>query len=242
MDRKGLILTFVFTVVLISVYQVYQLHLNTISQQGSSMEITLHNATFIINSTKLSSIMGRSIPVAYYIGGSSGDVSIHLEYRAFGSRNIFCNEIDIGGRFYIGIFPLNKSVAISQVLILLDNESPIEVNNLFPRLSGVMHYTTREGFVVDLAYVPNHTPRQAMRISTSRPLWGVPLEVDPYMAITAWVSEDDKKTGELSGNTTLIIRVRYLLRNGYFSSEKRTLTIKVPMKYVFVNLNNCKYG
>ncbi len=105
-----------------------------------------------------------------------------------------------------------------------------------------MHYTTREGFVVDLAYVPNHTLRQAMRIRASRAMWGVPLEVNPYAAMTIWVSEDDKKAGELSGSTTLMIQVKYLIRNGYFSSEMRILTVKVPMRYVLVDLNDCKYG
>ncbi len=132
MDRRGLILAFIFTVALISVYLVYQLHLNTIPQRGPSGEIVFHNTTFIINSSRLSNIMGRSIPVAYYIGGSRGDVNIHLVYRTSGSRNVFCNEVDIAGRLSISIFPSNKSVAISEVLLLLDNESPVEVDNLFP--------------------------------------------------------------------------------------------------------------
>ncbi|WP_297521168.1 hypothetical protein [Thermococcus sp.] len=241
-NRRELILAFVFTVALISVSLAYQVHLNTIPQQGPSREITLHNATFVINSSRLSSIMGRSIPVAYYIGESRGDLNIYLEYRASGSRNVFCNEVDIGGRFYISVFPSNKSVAVSEVLILLDNESPIEVDNLFPRLFGVMHYTTPEGFVVDLAYLPNYTLRQAMKVRAAKPTWGVPLEVDPYAAMTIWIGNDDKKDGELSGNTTLIIRVKYLIQNGYFSSEERILTVKVPMRYVLMNLNDCKYG
>ncbi len=241
-NRRELILTLVFTVTLISVPLGYQLHLNTIPQQGPSREITLHNATFIINSSRLSSIMGRSIPVAYYIAESKGDLNIHLEYRASGSRNVFCNEVDIGGRFYISIFPSNKSVAVSDVLILLDNKSPVEVDNLFPRLSGVMHYTTPEGFVVDLAYLPNYTLRQAMKVKAAKPTWGVPLEVDPYAAMAIWISSNDKKAGELSGNTILIIRVKYLVRDGYLSSEEQILTVKVPMRYVLMDLNNCKYG
>ncbi len=240
-NRRELLLT-IFTVLLVSVYSAYQLHLNTIPQQGPSREATLHNATFIINSSRLSSIMGRSIPVAYYIGESRGDLNIYLEYRASGSRNVFCNEVDIGGRFYIGVFPSNKSVAVSEVLVLLDNESPIEVDNLFPRLLGVMHYTTPEGFVVDLAYLPNYTLRQAMKVKAAKPMWGVPLEVDPYAAMTIWISNEDKKDGELSGNTTLIIRAKYLVQNGYFSSEKRVLTVKVPMRYVLMDLDDCKYG
>ncbi|ASJ09606.1 hypothetical protein A3L11_10330 [Thermococcus siculi] len=237
--QKEKIALMLIALFVLSGYTLSWLHERTLPSPGPYNGIGLEPEVFKISAHNLSSVAGNYKPLAYYRKRVGSEVSVGIEYHAGALRNVGCNQFQIRGRLHLVIIPADGSIAIRRVLVILENETNVTVDNLFPVESGVLYLKTLDGvFEMLPGYLPNHTKRQVMVIRAVRPSWGVSLEADPYVDLGL---EKHRTEKEIEGRTRLVIRVDYLRRTGFFTSERGTFKVEIPMNYLITDLDSCPY-
>jgi len=218
-------------------YAISWLHYRTIPSQGRVQEVVLRNGTFEVSANSISCILGREVPIAHYSEDLTSDFYLRVSYGASALRNVVCNQFQISGGLYLLIQPPNDSIAIRRVVLILENDSHVTIDNLFPLTEGILYLKTSDGsFEMTPGNIPNHSARQVMVIRALKPTWGKAIETEPYVELSIEKHWTEK---EIRGKTKLIIKVEYLVRTGFFKSEKRTLKVEVPMTYVITGLDSC---
>lgn len=220
-------------------YSASWLHEKTISFPGQTIERTLGPWTFDVNASNLSCIMGHWKLLGVYSIKNQSDVFIRLSYSPEGMRNTGCNDFMITGRFHLYLRPINDSIAIKEVLFVVENLSDVSVDPIFPKQEGVMYFKTPDGnFEVTEARVPGLEVWQAIRAKALKPAWGEPLELTPVIPLDI---DRNKDEAIIEAEVRFRIEVEYLVRNGFFMSEKRKLRIKIPAVYRLYGLEDCSY-
>ncbi|MBP1912713.1 hypothetical protein [Thermococcus stetteri] len=229
----------IITLIFLSGCALFLLHERTLPSPGPYKGIDLGIEVFNVSAQNLSSILGNYTPVAYCHKRLDSHVAVDLEYHAVAIRNVGCDQFQIRGRLTLLIVPHGDSIAIRKVLIILENNTDVTVNSVFPMTGGMLYVKTRDGtFEMMPASLPGYTPRQAMVIRALKPSWGLPLEAEPYVDLEV---EKHGREKEVEGQTRLIIRVEYLSRTGFFTSQDETLEVTVPMSYLITDLDSCAY-
>ena len=220
-------------------YSASWLHERTVSFPGQANERTLGPWTFDVNAGNLSCIMGHWKLLGVYSFKNQSDVFIRMSYSPQGMRNVGCNYFMITGRFRLYLRPVNDSVAIREVLFVVENLSEVSVDPIFPNQEGVMYFKTPDGnFEVTEARVPGLEVWQAIRAKALRPAWGEPLELTPVIPLDI----DRKNDGAtIEAKVRFRIEVEYLVRTGPFRSEKRKLRIEIPAVYRLYGFEDCPY-
>ncbi|WP_297093455.1 hypothetical protein [Thermococcus sp.] len=226
-------------VAVLMTYSMVWLHERTLYSPGDTEEITLATWTFNINASNLSCILGREKLLGFYSFRNWSDIFIAFSYSPVAMRNVGCDDFPISGEFVLHLRPRNESVAIRRVLFVVENVSNVSVDPIFPTQVGVMYFKTPDGsFEVTETPVPGLEIWQAIRAEALKPSWGNSLDLTPKIPL------DVRRRG---GGMTIEARVRfrleieYLVRTGFFKSEKRKIEIEIPAVYRLYGFENCPY-
>ncbi|WP_145954982.1 hypothetical protein [Thermococcus sp. 5-4] len=226
-------------VLVLLAYSTSWLHGRTVSSSGRISDATLDTWSFDINASNLSCILGREKLVGFYSFRNRSDLFIWFSYSPSAMRNAGCDDFPISGEFVLRLRPMNDSIAIRRVLFVAENVSNVSVDPIFPKQVGVMYFKTPDGnFEVTEAHVPGLEIWQAIRAEALKPTWGEPLDLTPVIPL------DIRKGGEIAtieARMRFRIEVEYLVRTGFFKSEKRKIEIEIPAVYRLYGLENCPY-
>ena len=237
--RKDRVFLFGLLVAILLVYSADWLHGRTVSSPGETSEAVLDTWNFEANVSNLSCIIEHWKPLGFYSFRSRGDLFIELSYSAEAMRNVGCDDFLISGDFTIHLMPRNGSIAIRKVLFVAENVSNVSVDPIFPKREGVMYFKTADGrFEVTEAYVPGLEIWQAIRAEALKPTWGDPLDITPVIPLDVRGSRNVKV---IEARMRFRLEIEYLLRTGFFKSEKRRIEIEIPAVYLLYGLDNCPY-
>ncbi len=220
-------------------YSIVWLHGRTLYSPGDIEEITLATWTFNINASNLSCILGREKLLGFYSFRNWSDIFVSFSYSPMAMRNVGCDDFSIFGKFVLHLRPRNESVAIRQVLFVVENVSNVSVDPIFPIPVGVMYFKTPDGsFEATEAPVPGLRIWQAIRAEALKPTWGKPLEITPKIPLGI----KKQTAGEtIKARVRFRLEIEYLVRTGFFKSEKRKIRIEIPVVYRLYGFEDCSY-
>ncbi|WP_461866506.1 hypothetical protein [Thermococcus sp.] len=226
-------------VLVLLAYSTSWLHERTVSSSGWISDAKLSLWTFDANASDLSCIAEHWKPVGFYSFRNWSDIFIELSYSPKAMRNTGCDDFLITGRFDLYLRPMNDSIAIRRVLFVAENVSNVSVDPIFPKQVGVMYFKTPDGnFEVTEAHVPGLEIWQAIRAEALKPTWGEPLDLTPLIPLDIRKGEE---IATIEARMRFRVEVEYLVRTGFFKSEKRKLEIEIPAVYRLYGLENCSY-
>jgi len=231
---------------MLSAYFILWVHVETHPTPGGSLNVTAEEWTIAVNASELSCILGHDKNLGYYpFHCRNKDFVLGVSYSPSGLRNVGCNQFSISGNANLYIRPRNNSVAIRRVVFIVENLSDFSIGPVFPKQTGVLYFTINGGkFEVSEVYVPGYDILQTFQVKALKPTWGETVSVSPFIPMDFTINGPvgNGKNAELVYRARVIIRVEYLIRTGYFTSEKRTLQVVIPMTVKFYGLSLCTYG
>ncbi|WP_258084033.1 hypothetical protein [Thermococcus thermotolerans] len=235
---KAFLLGLLVTVLL--TYSMFWLHERTVSFSGQISDVTLDTWTFNINVSDLSCILGGEKLVGFYSFRNRGDLFIVFSYSPAAMRNVGCDDFPMSGEFIIQLRPRDESVAIRRVLFVVENVSNVSVDPIFPKQVGFMYFKTPDGsFEVTETPVPGLEIWQAIKAEALRPTWGEPLDITPQIPLD--VRRNDRED-TIEARVRFRLEIEYLVRTGFFKSEKRKIKIEIPAVYRLYGFEDCTYG
>ncbi|WP_457750944.1 hypothetical protein [Thermococcus sp.] len=238
-NRKYGLFVLISVILILGTYYLWWLHYKTISSEGPTVTVEGKGWLIPVNASKLSCILGREEPLGFYVFSNYSDIFVEISYRPVGFRNVGCNQLSVSGNSTLYIRPKNDSIAITHVLFFVKNMSNVSVDSVFPKRLGVMYFKINNGkFDVVGAYVPGLGFDQAFQVRALGPTWGETISLNPYIPLNF-----DKKGNPdvMESRAFVVLKVDYLVRTGFFTSEKREMTIRMPLTVRFYNLQNCTH-
>ena len=238
--RKYGLFVLISVILILGVYYLWWLHYETLPSEGPSVTVNGKNWLILVNASNLSCILGRDEPLGFYVFSNYSDIFVEVSYRPMGFRNVGCNQLSVSGNSTLYIRPKNDSIAITHVLFFVENVSNVSVGSVFPKRLGVMYLKIDNGkFEVVGAYVPGLGFDQAFQVRAIEPTWGETISLTPYIPLNF---EKNGKPDVMESQAVVVVKVNYLVRTGFFTSEKREMVVRIPLTVRFYDLQNCTYG
>ena len=243
-QRKYGLAVAVLILLILGSYSLWWVHLKTLSSEGPSTTSEGREWLISVNASNLSCILGREEPLGSYTFSRRGDVYVEFSYRPIGFRNVWCDQLSVSGNSTLYLRPENSSVAIIRVLFVVENVSNVSVGPVFPKRTDVMYLRINGGkFEVTEVYVPGVDYHQAFQVRALKPAWGESISLRPFIPLDFDIrSRIGEKPDVLTARVLVVIRVEYLVRTGFLTSEKREMVVRIPIVVRFDDLKDCTYG